>query len=108
MPAIHKELSQGRWEKMTFGQQMGNIASEISRAKHWSVNGDKEQVQKSAERTHELLSLTIAGEKRLSYLKELTRLRVILADAFIDAGQYDKSWQHLEDYCLSFLLADRQ
>ncbi|NQV13717.1 MAG: hypothetical protein HQ530_05460 [Parcubacteria group bacterium] len=106
--AIHQKLTQGKWQAMTFGQQMGNIASEISRAKHWSVKSDKEQVQKSAERAHELLSLTIAGEKRLSYLKELTRLRVILADAFIDAGQYDKSWQGLEDYCLSFLLADGQ
>ena len=103
MSAIHQELAQGRWQKMTFGQQMGNIASEIARAKHWAAKGDSEQEKKSAERAHELLSLTIGEENRPSYLKELTRLRVILADNLIDSGQYDTSWQHLENYCLSFL-----
>ncbi|MBU1178677.1 lecithin retinol acyltransferase family protein [Patescibacteria group bacterium] len=106
MSAIHQELAQGRWQKMSFGQQMGNIASEIARAKHWLAKGDNEQEKKSAERAHELLSLTIADESRLSYLKELTRLRTILADALVGAGQYNISWQNCEDYCLSFLLAE--
>ena len=29
---IHKDLAEGRWAKMSFREQMGNIESEVSRS----------------------------------------------------------------------------
>jgi len=31
----HKELASGRWEKLTFLEQMANMGSEVERALNW-------------------------------------------------------------------------
>jgi hypothetical protein len=32
---IHKSLASGRWQKLTFPEQMANIGSEVGRAIQW-------------------------------------------------------------------------
>ena len=39
----HKQLSEGRWFKMTFFEQMANIGSEIERAISWKRRNERIQ-----------------------------------------------------------------
>ena len=36
----HKELSQGKWQKMSLIEQMANIGSEVERAINWKNKND--------------------------------------------------------------------
>lgn len=102
----HKNLSQGRWLSLSFFEQMANIGSEIERAIKWRKKND-EYSQLAFERALELLDLTIADAKNFSRLKELLRLREVLADYFwFDNiyGSTDKKWQN---YFFAFNYAAR-
>ncbi len=89
----HKELVAGRWETMSFCEQMANVGSEIERALKWKEKNNLEYSQKAFERGLELLELTIdcvakkASQK--SYLKELTRVRECLLDFFLGENYYN-------------------
>ena len=88
---------------MSFGQQMGNIASEIARAKHWDKAGDLASRAKALERAIELVDLTVESKRDYFKLRELLRLREILGDLLVKSDYYNVSWSMLENYCLSFL-----
>jgi len=95
MSYIHKELSAGRWQKLSFIEQMANIGSEVERAISWREK-NKDFAKKAFIRQLELLDLTIADQKNRHHLKELTRLREVLTDYFAFNNQYhssDKLWQ---------------
>lgn len=95
MNYLHKELSAGRWQKLSFMEQMANIGSEVERAISWKEK-NKDFAQKAFVRQLELLDLTIADNKNRQRLKELTRLRELLVDYFAFNNQYhssDKLWQ---------------
>lgn len=103
----HKELAAGRWEKLTFAEQMANIGSEIDRTIIWRDKHNLSYSQLAFERALELIDLTIAAAKTFPRLKELLRVREILADYFIFDNEYkstDKAWQ---DYFLAFNYAAR-
>lgn len=93
----HKELSQGRWEKLSFFEQMANIGSEVERAINWRNKKDEKYSQMAFERALELIDLTIADNKNRKRLRELTRVREVLADYFVCGNQYsssDDSWKN--------------
>lgn len=103
----HKNLAGGRWKKLSFFEQMANIGSEIERTIRWRIKNNPDYSRRAFERALELLSLTIDDEKNRKRLRELTRLREILADSFVFENQYqstDKSWQK---YFLAFNHAAR-
>jgi hypothetical protein len=103
----HKNLAGGRWQELTFFERMANVGSEVERAIKWKNKGNAEYSRMAFERALELLDLTINSEKSQSHLKELTRVREILADYFAFENNYnstDKSWQ---DYFYSFNFAAR-
>lgn len=92
----HKELAEGRWFKLSFFEQMANIGSEIGRAINWK---DKDEKHSNAafERGLELLDLTIEDKKNRRHLKELCRLREVLADYFCFDNIYgldDEKWNN--------------
>lgn len=100
----HKNLAGGRWQKLTFFEQMANVGSEVGRAINWKNKGNVEYSRMAIERALELLDLTIDNEKRRSRLKELMRVREALADYFVFENSYnstDKSWQDYF-YCFNF------
>ena len=43
-------IAKNRWSKFTFAEQMGHIASEISRARHWEEKKDFISRDKALER----------------------------------------------------------
>jgi len=103
----HKNLAAGRWQKLSFFEQMANIGSEVERTIKWKNKGNAEYSRMAFERALELLDLTISDSKNIKRLKELLRLRETLADYFAFENEYkstDKSWQN---YFYAFNFAAR-
>jgi len=107
MSYIHKELSAGRWEKLSFIEQMANIGSEVERAMSWREK-NKDFAKKAFVRQLELLDLTIADQKNRHRLKELTRLREVLVDYFAFSNQYQSSDKLWQNYFYPFNFAARK
>ncbi len=85
---IHKGLAGGRWNNFTKEVQILNIASELSRTKHWLLDGDKKEAENCLIRALELTDLTINDRKWTgSFLKELLRWRGVLAEFYISQNK---------------------
>lgn len=103
----HKELAAGRWFTMTFYEQMANVGSEVDRAISWRNKNNQAYSQKAFERALELLDLTVSDPRNILRLKELLRVREVLADYFAFDNIYgstDKSWHN---YFFAFNYAAR-
>lgn len=90
----HKELASGRWQQLSFFEQMANIGSEVERAIKWRNKGNSAYSHKAFERSVELVDFTKMDAKNRKRLKELCRLKEILVDSF-DKNIYrssDSSW----------------
>lgn len=104
MPEVnyqHKNLTGGRWQSFSFFVQMGNIGAEVRRAIHWHKK-NKNLSREAFERTLELLDLTIDDAKNKKKLKELLRLREVLADYFYSDNIYNSSDKIWNDYFYLF------
>ena len=96
---IHKDLAAGRWFQMSLAEQLGNVGSEVGRAANWTIKGNIEQSNRALERAFDLLDLII-GDKRWigPKLKELCRVREVLADTFYGDRVYGATPQSMEKY----------
>jgi hypothetical protein len=103
----HQQLASGRWAEMPFFEQMANIGSEIERAIIWKNKGNQEYSRMAFERALELLEITIADSKNNKRLKELTRLKEMLADYFEFKNEYNSNAQSWSRYFYSFNYASR-
>lgn len=107
MNIYHPELASGRWQKLTFAEQMANIGSEVERAIRWREKNNPDYSRLAFERALELLDLTIAHIKHGAYLKELVRLREVLADYFAFDNEYASTINSLRNYFFVFNYAAR-
>jgi len=57
----HKNLAAGRWEQLSFLEQMANIGSEVERALNWKTKKNNAYCVLAVERALELLDLTTEG-----------------------------------------------
>ncbi len=92
----HRELAAGRWQQLSFFEQMANAGAEIGRAIAWKEKGRPDYSMRAFDRALELLDLTIGDPRNLRRLKELLRVREALADHFVFENTYqstDESWQ---------------
>jgi hypothetical protein len=103
----HKELAAGRWNLLSFAEQMANVGSDVERAAAWKSRGRPDYSGRAFERALELLDLTIADEKNRRRLRELTRLREALADFFVFDNFYRSTAESWQRYFRSFLIAAR-
>lgn len=108
MSPIHKTLTVNSWQKLSFAEQLGNIGSELSRARSWEEKGDLTAHNKSLERALELLDLSLQQSPNQAVSRELSRLREILADIFSQTYSYHISLKKLEQYCLPFAILARK
>ncbi len=95
MSYYHKELASGRWNLLSFVEQMANIGSEVERAIKWRAKHNDVYSQRAFERALELIDLTLDSAKGFSRLKEIARLREAFVDYFSNTNQYlstDSSW----------------
>ena len=106
MSYIHKTLADGRWNKLTFYEQMANVGSEVERTIKWREKNEGYS-ERAFERALELLDLTIDDRKNLDRLKELTRLREALADHFVFDNSYESSDKSWHKYFFAFNFAAR-
>lgn len=103
---FHKELTKEKWESLSFFEQMANIGAEIGRAENWSKK-DPKLSEASFFRGLELLDATINDKKNEKKLKELCRLREIIADYFSFDNIYRSTSENLNNYFYSFNYAAR-
>ena len=105
---IHKNLAAGRWFKMTLAEQLGNVGSEVGRAADWNRRGNASQRDKALDRALDLLDLTIADSRWRDRLKEIIRVRHLLADLFYGRNELNITPEEAEKYFYYFALAARK
>lgn len=103
---FHKELTKEKWQSLSFFDQMANVGAEIGRAINWKSK-DLELSKSAFYRGVELLDLTIEDKKNTKKLKELCRLREIVADYFCFDNVYNSSDKNWNNYFYAFNYAAR-
>lgn len=104
MNVQHKQLSNGQWFTFSFFEQMANVGSEIFRTISWRKK-NADYSQQAFDRGLELLDLTISDKKNQDRLKELLRLREVLADYFAFENIYKSSDEKWQNYFYAFNFA---
>ncbi len=103
----HKDLAGGRWFKLSLAEQLGNIGSEVSRARN-SQNINPQRFEKAVERALELFYLTLSDRRWVGRLKEIGRAREVFCDAVSGGEEYKSSLSDLEKYFNYFALEARR
>jgi hypothetical protein len=104
----HKDLAAGRWEKLSFLEQMANIGSEVERSLVWRKKNHADYAQKAFERTLELIDLTLENTKNAAHFKEIARLREVLVDYFFGINQFMSTHVLWRNYFSCFTYAARK
>jgi hypothetical protein len=103
----HRELAAGKWQVLSFAEQMANIGSEVERTISWKTKGRPDYSERAFERAIELLDLTIADVRNRKRLKELCRVRELLADTFAFDNVYKSTPESWQRYFHCFLISAR-
>lgn len=101
-------IDQTRWQNLSFYQQQGNIASELSRAITFQNQNDHERMNSSLWRLLELVDLTIDDAKNKLRLRELCRFKEVLSDWYCRTKVYDIKPESLLNYALEFAMLTRK
>ena len=104
---IHKDLSEGRWYQMSLMEQLGNIGSEVGRARIYRDKEDEERFQKAVDRALELFDLTLNDSRWHGRLVEIGRARDVFCDAVLGGREYKSNLSDLERYFMYFAFAAR-
>lgn len=105
MDVQHKDLANGRWQKMSFLAQMANIGSEVERAISWKEKENLEYSKMAFFRSLELIDLTLCSNIKLAQRKELARVREMWVDFFGFDNQYNSTKELWRKYFLQLLIA---
>ena len=104
---VHRDLASGRWFTLSLKEQMANIGSEVERALSWRAR-NRSIADRAFERALELLDLTLADPAHRTRLRELTRLREVLADFFVFDNEYRSTAESFQRYFRGFTYAARR
>lgn len=104
----HQDLAAGKWFTLTIFEQLGNVGSEISRARKWQ-DKNEEYFKNAIFRALELLDLTIADSrwKKTGRLREICRARELVCDAYYGGKEYGSTLEDLDRYFYYFAYAAR-
>ena len=94
---LHQGLSNGRWQELTLVEQLGNIGSEISRAKNWQRK-DSKLFNGAVDRALELFDLTLEDNRWKGHILEIARAREVFVDAVYGGKEYRSSLEDLMPY----------
>lgn len=104
MKIQHPELAAGGWGRLSLAQQLGNVGSEVSRALRWR-NRDSQLFEGAMIRALELLDFSIQDSRWRHRLKEITRARELLCDAWLGGKEYQTKLEDLDRYFFNFAVA---
>lgn len=102
----HQNLAAGKWRTLSLAEQMGNIGSEISRARNWQGK-DQERFEGAFFRALELFDLTLADPRWKNRLKEIARAREAVCDAYFGGKEYKNTFAGLQSYFDKFAILAR-
>ena len=88
--------------------QMGNIGSEVTRARVWQGKGDCASRDQALGRALGLIDAALSNQIRPTQQRELNSLRVILAALPVQESDCLRILRQLENYCLPFALLARK
>jgi len=101
---LHKNLAAGRWYELSLAEQMGNIGSEVSRAR-LSRGKDEARFWGAVTRGLELFNLTLIDKRwNAGRKKEICRACEIFCDAVLGGKVYDSDLESLDRYFMNFAL----
>lgn len=100
MNIFHTDLSE-RWNTYSTAEQMANIGSEVGRMISWRKKNNV-QSKNAFYRALELLDYTINDPKNIKSLKEILRVREVLADFYVGENIYGLTDDAWEEYFLYF------
>lgn len=104
---FHKELASGRWHTLSLAEQMGNIGSEVGRARR-AEGKDEARFRGAVDRALELFGLTLADPRWRGRLREIGRAYEVFCDAVLGGAEYGSSLADLERYFMQFAIAARR
>ena len=100
-------ISRERWFTLSLPEQLGNVGSEVGRARAWQGR-DEKTFWGAAARGLELLDLTREDTRWKKRRHELNRARETLADAVLGGKEYQSTLIDLEKYFMQFALFARR
>jgi hypothetical protein len=100
----HKDLAAGRWFELSLAEQLGNVGSDVARALTWQQRGNAEHCTRAVDRAFEL---TLADAKHRGRLREIARIREVLADYFYGDNRFGSSPDLWRGYFDAFAIAAR-
>ena len=103
---LHKELAEGGWQRFSLFEQLGNIGSEVGRARKWQGRNEK-FFNNAVERALELFDLTLEDSRWIKERYEIARAREVFVDAIFGGKEYQSSLSDLEKYFMQFAFASR-
>ena len=104
---LHAALAEGKWQKLSLAEQMGNIGSEVSRAAR-AEGKDEKLFWSAVTRGCELFDLTLADPRWRGRRLEIARAREVFADAVTGGTLYHSLLKDLLRYFDVFALAARR
>ena len=107
MAYLHKSLAAGRWQTLSLAEQLGNIGSEVSRARR-AEGKDDNLFRGATDRALELFDLTLDDPRWLGRLREIARAREVFCDAVAGGKEYNTTLDSMDKYFLQFALVARQ
>jgi len=103
----HDSLASGRWQTLSLPEQLGNIGSEVHRARIAEQKNQNRFIA-ARDRALELFDLTLADPRWHGRLREIARAREVFCDAAEGGKQYQTTLAELEPYFDRFALAVRK
>ncbi len=107
MRPFHQETAE-KWHQYSIFEQMANIGIEVGRAIAWRKKNNQKMFLNAFYRALELIDFTINDKKNQKFLKEILRIREILADYFIGENIYHSTDEGWEKYFYPYMLAARK
>ncbi len=103
----HDSLARGRWLVLSLAEQLGNIGSEVHRAR-LAQKVNESRFIAARDRALELFDLTLADVRWRGRIRELARAREVFCDAATGGTLYRSALKDLEPYFDHFALAARK
>ncbi len=107
MSPQHDTLAAGRWQTMSLAEQLGNIGSEVHRARMAQLSHESRFLN-ACDRALELFDLTLTDRRWRGRLREIARSREVFCDAILGGKEYGSTLEQLEKYFDQFALLARK